>query len=433
VKSRTPREKTLSRPTPISNVRAHAEILCVGSELLAGKVNTHVAHIAPRLRDVGLQVLRTATLDDDKRVIRDAVTAALQRSQVVILSGGLGPTFDDLTREGVAAAVDAELRYQPALFRGIQRKYQRFGLKTPPSNKRQAWVIDGARVLENPNGSAPGQYLQLKNPTRHIFLLPGPFSELEPMFRTQVLPRLQRRFGAQLKTARRVFRIFGLAEAAVNDRLKPLLKKHSDCDFTILAQLGRVSLHVAAHRKSATAAVAQLNRLQKLIARSMGRHFIGIDEDSLETLIGKALVKRKWTLGTAESCTGGLVAQRLTAVPGSSKYFHGAIVSYANSVKEKQLGIAPQTLKKHGAVSAQTAQEMAAGARRALDVDCAIALTGVAGPSGGSAKKPRGLVHIALALPHRTFKKSFIFHGNRQQVRERATHTALYLLLRRLC
>lgn len=360
--------------------------------------------------------------------------AALRRAEVVLVTGGLGPTFDDVTREAAAAAVGRPLVYRPELYARILRRYRRFRLRVPASNRRQAWVIQGARALDNPHGSAPGQALVLprvpgKGPERLLFLLPGPFDEMSPMFERLVLPALRRRFAPGRASARRVFRFYGLAEAAVDRRLAPLLAgRGAGVEYTILARLGFVDLHARARAATSAGARALLERVERKVRRLMGGRLYGRDGETLASAVGERLRRRGWTLATAESCTGGLLAQWITAVPGSSAWFRGGAVAYHNGLKESLLGVRGETLRRHGAVSEPCAVEMARGARERLGADAAVSITGIAGPGGAAPGKPVGLVHIAAAAPGRELRRSFRFPGNREQVRERAASAALHLL-----
>ncbi len=417
-----------------------AEIICIGSELLAGKSNTHVPYLTPLLRAAGLNVPREATLDDTHSEIERAVASAAIRSDVVLVCGGLGPTFDDVTREAVAGALGRPLSYNPALFKKIRRKFKRYEMTVPSNNKRQAWVLRGAKVLDNHRGSAPGQIIDLGGkPARSVILLPGPFHELKNMFEADVLPLLRRRFGAKHAHRRRVFHFCGIAEAAADRLLRPLIRKPGPgLGFTILSGLGHVRLDVAVTARSLSEASRRLAKVDKRVRTTMKKYIYGTDDDSLASVVGKRLRRRRWKLATAESCTGGLLAARLTSVPGSSKFFAGGIVAYHNSVKSSLLEVAGETLQRDGAVSARTAKEMAKGACARLGAQAAVSITGIAGPSGGSPRKPVGLTYIGVSLPGSGSKKAkntvfrFHFPGTRRQIRERAANTALLLLWRLL-
>ncbi|MFA6093256.1 MAG: competence/damage-inducible protein A [Elusimicrobiota bacterium] len=413
--------------------RPLAEIVCVGTELLSGKVNTHTAYLSVRLRCAGFDVRRETTAADDIESIRDAVSEALGRAQAVLVCGGLGPTFDDLTREGAAAALGLRLVYRPELYAAIRRKYRRCGQRSmKAADDRQSHLLEGARAVPNKRGSAPGQLLQL--PGKTLALLPGPFIELQPMFERSVLPALKARHPARSHRCSTVLRFCGVAEAAADEQLSSLLRKPPAwAEFTILAGPSMVDMHLAAEAPSAPAARRRLASLKMKVLRCLGRYLYGEGlEAALESAVGERLRRRGWTLSLAESCTGGLVGRRVTAAPGSSDYFAGGVVAYADEAKARCLGVRRSTLRRFGAVSAACAKEMAEGSRRIFGADAAIALTGIAGPGGGTAKKPVGTVFIALSLRGRTLVKRFLFPGSREQVRERAANGALGWLYRKL-
>lgn len=418
-----------------------AEIICVGSELLAGKVNTHVSYLGPALAEAGFAVLREATVADDRAEVARAVRAACRRAGLVLISGGLGPTFDDITREAVSAALGVGLRYRPRIYAAIRRKFMRYGMSVPVSNKRQAWVLEGARVLKNRRGSAPGQLLTVRMRGREctIVLMPGPFHELKAMFEASVLPRLPRKTGARARRFTRSFRLYGLAEAAADRLLKPVHSRPGrGIELTILGGLGYADLHASAREASRTRAETALDRLERRIRAAAGKHYVGADGATLESALGERLAAAGWRLATAESCTGGLAGERLTSVPGSSRYYAGGVIAYSNALKCSLLGVLPALLREEGAVSAACARAMALGARERLGVEAALSLTGVAGPAGGTRSKPVGLVYAGLSTarrgrrPARTWSLELRCAGDRRQVRERAVTEALFALLRGL-
>jgi nicotinamide-nucleotide amidase len=405
------------------------EFVCVGTELLAGKVNTHAAYLSTRLRGAGLSPEREATLVDDEEEIREAIASAAARADVVLVAGGLGPTFDDITREGASAALGRPLEFRAPLWKKIERRYRRFKFRVPVNNKRQAWVLAGAKVLDNPLGSAPGQWLELKDGTI-VILMPGPFRELDPMFSGTVLPELKRIFSKGRAAAERVLRLYGVPESEADRRVAPLLERHGKgVEATILADLGRVSLHFAASAANASEAARRLSRLEKAVRKEFGDRVYGTDGDTLESVLGARLRRKRWRVAVAESCTGGLLGQRLTQAPGSSSYFSGGIIAYADPVKTRALGVPASLIRKEGAVSEACAKAMALGVRTAVGSEVGIAITGIAGPSGGSRKKPVGLVHVAVATPNRAKARDFLFPGTREQVRSRAASAAIALAL----
>jgi nicotinamide-nucleotide amidase len=402
-----------------------AALVCVGSELLAGQVNTHQAWLSVRLRRAGFAMTGEASVPDDVALIAAAMRLALAEAEVVVVCGGLGPTFDDLTREAAAKALGRSLTFKPKLWSVILKRFARYKMKVPDENKRQAMVIGGAEVLDNPNGSAPGQRLRASG--RTMILLPGPPTEMYPMFES-VLPRLAREHARGVHPASFSVRLSGVPESLADEKLDPVRARWPKADFTILASGGEVAFHATSPERSPAAARAARASLRREILAAVGEYAHGEGDVTLETALGALLKEKGLTLAVAESCTGGLLGGRLTAVPGSSAYFLGGVISYANSVKVRRLGVPARLLAKHGAVSAECAAALARGARRAIGADVGISITGVAGPDGGTKEKPVGLVYAAVAGPGSALAvKKLEINGPREAVRSRAVTAALRL------
>ena len=414
------------------------ELICVGTELLETHVNTHERYIGRLLRDHGLSLGRSITVPDDKAALTAAVRESLSRCDVLLTSGGLGPTFDDVTRESVAAALNRKLVYKASLFAEIERKLSRHRMAVPERNKQQAFLIQRAAVLANAVGSAPGQLLSRARRGRTpqtIALLPGPYDELSPIFERQVLPRLRRTYAAGLHVRTAVFRLFGIAESVADEKLAPITRApQSGTSFTILAGSGQVDFHATVVARARGEADARIGAIRRRVLAAVGEHVFGAEEDTLESVLGKALLKRGWTLAVAESCTGGGLGQRLTEVAGSSRYFLGGVIAYDNAIKARLLGVPQRTLRADGAVSAQCARAMAQGVRRATGATLGLAITGIAGPGGGCARKPVGLVYVALAGPERAGHHEIELRlgTGRGAIRQRAVSAALGLALRRV-
>jgi nicotinamide-nucleotide amidase len=373
-----------------------AAIVAVGSELLgSSRLDTNSLWIAQRLESIGMSVVRKACVGDDVTAISGELADSARRAPVILVTGGLGPTGDDVTREAVAAFTGRALALDPALLDELRGRFSRRGIPMPAINERQAFAVAGATSLRNPRGSAPGIWVEQDGVI--VACLPGVPAEMRMMFDDHVLPELARRFPGAPRS-RRILKIAAMGESAVEERVAPVYAKWPEHSFTILASVGEVQLHLSAAGSDEEALAVLDAQTADFEAALPGRIF-GRDAETLEGVVGNLLRERGATIATAESCTGGLIAARLTDVPGSSDYFLGGIVAYANDVKSGGLGVVPATLATHGAVSEETAIEMAAGARARFAADWAISATGIAGPGGGTPEKPVGTVWIAVAGP----------------------------------
>lgn len=407
-----------------------AEIIAVGSELLTPfRTDTNSLWLTDKLNTVGVEVkLKTIVGDDDAR-LEETIRDALKRSGVVVLTGGLGPTEDDITRKIAARALGRRLLLDEKVLDDIRAKFLRWGRKMPEINARQAMVMEGAEVLPNPNGSAPGMYLE--HDGRVVVLLPGPPREMKPMFEGLVLPRLAERSGG-VRVARRVMRVAGLGESAVDERIAPVYTQYKNPQTTILFNNSEIEIHLTAQGKTEAEAELLLDGLAGQIEERLGDSIFAFRGEKMEEVVGLRLAVGGFTLATAESCTGGLIAHRLTEVPGSSTYFMEGVVSYSNEAKTRLLGVPAELMEAHGAVSAEVAEAMAVGVKQRADTDFGLAVTGVAGPGGGTEEKPVGLVYVALADDAHTEHKRLMLPGDRYLIRWRASQFALDLLRRRL-
>ncbi len=384
-----------------------------------------------RLRRVGFDVVGESSVPDSIPLIKAALLRGLAAADAVIVCGGLGPTFDDLTREAVAAALGRSLRFDPRLWFRILKRFTRYRVPVPEENKRQAEVIAGAEVLNNAAGSAPGLRLEFRGRDgrpRSLLLLPGPYSEMAPIFE-KALPRLAARHARGLGVASFTLRLVGVPESVADEKLDAVRARFPDAGFTILASGGEVSFHTTVLSHSTASAKKTLASLRREVINAVGRWSYGEGDATLESLLGERLKKRKLTLAVAESCTGGLLGGRITAVSGSSAWFVGGIIAYANVVKTRGLGVSAAVIKRHGAVSAECAAAMALGARKNTGSDIAVAVTGIAGPNGGTKDKPVGLVFVAVSGARENVQtRRYEFHGPRETVRQRAVTAALSLL-----
>ena len=407
-----------------------AEIIAVGSELLTPeRLDTNSLYLTAELNKLGVEVVAKCVIGDDRGRLADAVARALDRSAIVILTGGLGPTEDDLTREAVAQATGRELVFHPEIAEALERRFAAMKRKMSEINKRQAFVIAGAEILPNDRGTAPGQWL--KSSGAVAMLLPGPPHELKAMFEQQCLPRLARVVPKQaIRTA--FLRVTGMPESDLDALIAPVYKKYPHIATTILAANGDLQVHLRARCDTEPEAEALLAEVVPPIESLLGDRLYSRNGDPLEVVVGGLLRQRNATLAVAESCTGGMLGARLTAVPGSSRYFAGGFITYSNRLKQELLGVPAETLESFGAVSAETAEAMAAGARERGGSTYALSITGVAGPDGGTAEKPVGLVYLGIAGPEGNAVTHRRFIGDRERIRVFTTQAALDLLRRRL-
>ena len=412
-----------------------ANILAIGTELLTPyRTDTNSLYLTARLNELGIDVIGKRAVGDDVRAIEAALASALQDADIVITSGGLGPTADDLTRDAVAAALDRPLAEDPQIVEQLRERFAKRAQPMPEINRRQAMVPRGALVLPNRRGSAPG--LMIEHGDHVVVLLPGPPRELEPMFETAVRERLAARSsGGRLR--RRVIKIAGQPESTVDHIAapiyQPLAQRPVPISTTILASPGQVELHLSARGADMAVLDAELEDAVERLQTALGDSVFSTDGRAIEVVVGEALRMRGLTLALAESCTGGLVAGRLTDVPGSSASIVGGVVAYANDVKRDLLGVPADLLEAHGAVSEPVAAAMARGVRRVLRSDLGVAVTGIAGPDGGTAEKPVGTVCFSVSGPgEQVTTMTRVVPGDRQLIRQWSVMVALDLVRRAL-
>ena len=398
------------------------EVLNTGTELLLGEVvNTHAAWFGKQLFPLGLRISRQTTVPDGE-AIREALAECFGRADIVLITGGLGPTTDDITRETVAELLGIELVADGAIRRKIEVMVEARGHTMRERMLRQTMVPSGAVVLPNENGTAPGLYLPSSPRSPHLFLLPGPPRELKPMFAESVLPLLRKLCGNLPVRECRVYRIVGLGESAVEESVGLGLEKRGDLEVGYCARPNEVDLRLIGTRQI-------LDEVEPEIHRAVGSHLFSQKGENLEEWVVAKLRQLHLKIATAESCSGGLLAHRLTNVPGASEVFTHGFVTYANAAKTSELGVPSPLIEQHGAVSEPVAVAMAEGALQKSDADFALSLTGIAGPSGGSKEKPVGLVFIALARRGKpAVCKEFHFSRDRETFKQLATQTALDML-----
>jgi nicotinamide-nucleotide amidase len=410
--------------------RPAAGIVAIGSEMLGPlRQDTNSLWLSARLEEVGIPVIRKSIVGDDPVLIREELDQAARGTRYVFTTGGLGPTADDVTVAAVADWLGAALLRNGPFLQKMRQRFARRGFEMPACNAKQADFIVGARVLENPRGTAPGFWGQRGDV--EIVILPGVPSEMKEIMESSVLPVLRERAGGVVGR-RRILRIAGMGESAVEELVTPVYAKWKDDPVTILASPGEVQLHlsVAGPPREAETRLAAMAADFRAV---LGDRIFGEDSEDLAQVVGRLLRESRRTVALAESCTGGMVSSLLTDVPGSSEYFLGSVVSYANSAKQSLLAVSAETLRQRGAVSEEAAVAMASGARERFDADVAASITGIAGPDGGSAEKPVGTVYFGLAARDgHTAAKKRLFVGDRGVVRRAASIQALEMLRRYL-
>ncbi len=407
-----------------------AEIIAVGSELLTPyRLDTNSLYLTEKLNALGIEVRFKTVVGDDPERLAAVFRTALRRSGLVILTGGLGPTEDDVNRNVVADVLGRRLIEVPEIRQRIQERFVSLGRSMAKNNLRQALVPDGAEWLVNEQGTAPGIWLEQDGVT--IVLLPGPPGELRAMFEAQCRPRLER-IAPKERIRTRVLKVVGLPESEVDERIAPIYKAYKNPATTLLATPGAIEVHLRARAATDAEAEALLAELGDKIELALGDHVFSTHGESLEEVVGMRLVMKEKTVAVAESCTGGLLSERLTRTPGSSIFFLGGVVCYSNDLKTKMAGV-PQTLiEENGAVSKPVAQALAEGIRKRAGASLGVGITGIAGPGGGTPEKPVGLVYIALADEQGTELREFRFPGNRDHIRQWAAQAALEMIRRRL-
>jgi nicotinamide-nucleotide amidase len=411
------------------------EIINIGSELMLGRVlNTHQQWLCRQLADLGYTVARQLAVADEGEPVQAAMRESLARADLIIVTGGLGPTSDDLTRDFIAGLLGVELMVNEEVLARITHFFTSRKRPMPESTKVQAMVPRGALVLMNAHGTAPGLILpvaagKFREKATSIVMLPGPPRELRPMFSEQVVPWLQQTLPHEIEFVCRTLKTTGLGESRVEEIIAPHLKHLTDAGLTLgyCARVGEVDLRFVAQGCGAQQSVSEAEAVTR---RLIGDHIFGADDDELEECAVRLLTERKQTLALAESCTGGFIANRITNVPGASAILWGGAVSYANEAKMKLLGVSAETLAAHGAVSEATACEMASGALKIAGADFALSVTGIAGPDGGTEEKPVGTVFIGLATRRGVTAKRFLNRFDRETFKYVTSQQALEMLRR---
>ena len=405
-----------------------AEIISVGTELLLGQiVDTNAAYLASKLPDLGISAYYRMTVGDNPKRLAEVIRLALSRSDIVFTIGGLGPTQDDLTKETVAAVLGDEMVFDAASARAMSAYFDKIGVTMTENNLKQAMVPKRGKVLENPNGTAPGAVFVTDS--KIAIVLPGPPREFIPMVDNKVLPYLREYVDCWGVIKSKVLRVTGIGESIVEDRIKHLLSSDNPT-IAPYAKFSEVHLRVTASNINERDAIDAVEKTCADLREILGDYIYGEDDATLAEVVVRQLIEKKLTLSTAESCTGGLISAAITDVPGASETLLGSVVSYSNDVKMNLLGVPKDIIENCGAVSPQCAAAMAEGVRKLIGTDIAVSSTGIAGPGGGSHEKPVGLVYIGLACAGKTEVEKFDFPGNRDDVRKRTVMRALDIIRR---
>jgi nicotinamide-nucleotide amidase len=412
---------------------ASAEIVTIGTEILLGQlIDTNGAHVAAALADHGVDVYAKHSVGDNAERLEAMLRGVLERADGAVTTGGLGPTVDDLTKDAVGRIVGKPLVLHEPSLRAMEKIFERFGRPMAENNRRQAYLPEGSIVMDNPHGTAPG-FIALREDGKFVACMPGVPREMRPMLAERLIPWLVERFDLHEAIYTRTLHTVGVGESELDRRIEDLFRTLENPKIAMLAHGFRVDVKVMAKASSRAQAEAMIAPVVEELRRRIGAAYYGEDGVTLPGAIVGRLRERGWTLGTAESCTGGAVADAIVTVPGASATFRGGIVAYANDVKTGFLDVPPETLARFGAVSEETAVAMATGARSRLAVDLAVSTTGIAGPDGGTPEKPVGLVWFALAGPDGAVEtRRVTYPGTRTDIRDRATMTALALLWRRV-
>lgn len=407
------------------------EIITIGDELLLGlTTDTNAAYLARVLAAEGVEIVRRATVGDDNDAIAAAVREALERTGAVITTGGLGPTADDMTKPAIAALFGRRLEMREDIVAMIEERFRIYGFKGPMplSNRQQALVPEGARVLENRHGSAPGIWLEDEH-HGWVAMLPGVPREMRGMTQDVLIPELRARLGAIREVVRsRTLRCIGISESHLADLLGDRARAVRGLPLAYIPSVAGIDLRLTTRGMSNDDATALLDAALAELTPMIGQHIYGEDETDLAEVVLRLSHERSFRLAVAESCTGGMLGARLTAIPGSSDVFVGGVIAYDDDVKVRLLGVEPATLRAHGAVSEQTAREMAAGIRRVMDTQIGVAITGIAGPGGGTTEKPVGFVWTVADVMGRVRASHRVYPGNREEIRQRAAQAALDLV-----
>lgn len=401
-----------------------AEIIAVGTELLLGQIpNTNAQIISNALQEIGIDVYFHTCVGDNQERLLDILETGFKRSDIIILTGGLGPTKDDLTKETVADYLKLPLIMDKNSLKNINSYFAERGKPITENNYKQALVPEGAIAIENKVGTAPG--ILLNKNGKIVVLLPGPPREMEPMLKDAIIPYLSEMCSSTIFS--KVLKFYGIGESALEEKLEDLISQQANPTIAPLAKMGEVTIRLTAKAENRLAAEKIIKPVEDEITKRVGNFLYGYDDDSVEKIVARLLSQFNKTIAVAESCTGGLMAHKLTNIPGISQFFERGIVSYSNRSKEELLKVNLDTIKKYGAVSEETAKEMAQGIRISSGTDIGVSITGIAGPGGGTSEKPVGLVYIGYSDSNICYAEKHIFNGERTDIKERSVNSAFHL------
>ncbi|MCK5594687.1 competence/damage-inducible protein A [bacterium] len=404
-----------------------AEIITIGTELLTGgHINTNVSYLSEKLTSLGIETCFQTSVGDNYPNLESVLSEAIKRSEIIVVTGGLGPTADDITKQAVSNVLKTRLILETGIVSKIERFFKDRKKEISSNNYNQALVIRGSMIINNKIGTAPGLIIERDQNT--IILLPGVPRELKPMFKDTVSKYLKKKYSKNLVIKSRTLRTFGLGESVVDEKITHITEKCSNPCIAFLAHATEVDIKITAKAGNQNIADSLIADVETQIRNALGDHVFGADDETMEKIVGAILTLRNKTIAVAESCTGGLISNLLTNVSGSSAYFIESIVAYSNEAKIKLLHVSPQTIEEFGAVSSQTASAMAKGIKELASTDYALSITGIAGPTGGTSQKPVGLVYIGLAHQSGIDTSEHKFFGTRDIIKQKASQTALDIL-----
>ncbi|OIN98690.1 competence/damage-inducible protein A [Candidatus Desantisbacteria bacterium CG1_02_38_46] len=404
-----------------------AALIVIGNEILIGDtVDTNAAYLGKKLSHIGVEVVFKSTVPDKVEDIKESFKTALNRAKIVIIVGGLGPTRDDVTREAVSDLLKKKLKFHRRLFRNIESFFQKRGVEIPSISIKQAFLPAGAKELKNTVGTAPGFLLKYRN--KLIIVLPGPPREMKPMFE-KIIPTLEEKLRNSPIVIRKILRTYGIGESSIEEGLNDI-KNTREFEIGFQAHPGYVDIKLCARARNKNLANKIISKFESKIFKRFKNYIFSRKDENLEEIVGNYLRKKGQTLSIAESCSGGLISNLITNIPGASDYFKCSVISYSNEMKRKILNVPAKFLKKYGAVSSSVAGRMAEEIRTLTNTDIGLGITGIAGPSGGTKNKPVGLVYIALSTHKGTTVEKFNFYGERTQIKEKVALTAFSLLLK---